>query len=131
MLIFGTTVIGARDIRRATAFWAGALGLTAGDPFGGNGFTNLHLPDGRPLLSIQQSDHDAEPEPRMHLDLYARDSDDQAAEIERLVGLGARRVPWDRYPDDSDFVVLADTEGNLFCVVDNAAAPEQARLDLP
>jgi len=26
-------------------------------------------------------------------------------------------VPWD-YPDDPDFVVLADTEGNRFCVVD-------------
>ncbi|MGH3097804.1 MAG: VOC family protein [Streptosporangiales bacterium] len=36
------------------------------------------------------------------------------------VALGAKRVEWD-YPDDADFVVLADTEGNLFCVV-NAGA---------
>ena len=41
-----------------------------------------------------------------------------AAEIERLVGLGATRVPWDSYPTDPDFVVLADPEGNRFCVVD-------------
>ncbi len=38
------------------------------------------------------------------------------AEVERLVALGATRVQW-TYPDDADFVVLADTEGNLFCVV--------------
>ncbi|MCQ4118453.1 hypothetical protein [Rhodococcus tibetensis] len=44
MLIFGTTVIGARDVRRATNFWAEALGLTAGEPFGDNDFTNLYLP---------------------------------------------------------------------------------------
>jgi len=29
---------------------------------------------------------------------------------------GARRVEW-TYPEDADFVVLADTEGNLFCVI--------------
>ncbi|WP_009476274.1 MULTISPECIES: VOC family protein [Rhodococcus] len=131
MLILGTTVIGARDIGRATRFWTEALGLTALPPVGDNDFTNLTLPDGRPLLAIQQSEHDAEPEPRLHLDLHARDSEDQAAEIERLVGLGARRVPWDRYPEESDFVVLEDTEGNRFCVIDNSRAPEQCRLEMP
>ena len=30
----------------------------------------------------------------------------------------ARRVDWDSYPDDPDFVVLADPDGNRFCVVD-------------
>jgi hypothetical protein len=44
---------------------------------------------------------------------------DQAAEIERLIGLGAKRVDdWDGYRDDSDFIVLEDTEGNRFCVID-------------
>jgi Glyoxalase-like domain len=38
-----------------------------------------------------------------------------------LVTLGARRVEHWFYPDDADFVVLADTEGNLFCVI-NAGA---------
>jgi hypothetical protein len=49
----------------------------------------------------------------MHLDLYA---DDQKAEVERLVNLGTTRYPW-RYPPDADYVVLADPDGNLFCVV--------------
>ena len=34
------------------------------------------------------------------------------------LGYGAERVASDRYPDDPDFVVLADTEGNRFCIVD-------------
>jgi hypothetical protein len=36
--------------------------------------------------------------------------------VARLVSLGAKRVEWD-YPEDADHVVLADTEGNLFCVI--------------
>jgi hypothetical protein len=54
----------------------------------------------------------------VHLDLVVDDAAEQAAEIERLIGLGATRVPWDSYPADPDFVVLADPEGNRFCVVD-------------
>ena len=36
--------------------------------------------------------------------------------MERLLSLGARNVDW-MYPDGANFVVLFDTEGNLFCVV--------------
>jgi Glyoxalase-like domain len=39
------------------------------------------------------------------------------AEIARLTTLGAAHVGW-VYPPDPDFVVLADPEGNRFCVVD-------------
>jgi hypothetical protein len=53
---------------------------------------------------------------RMHLDLYVDSGDEIASEVERLVSLGARPVEW-AYPVGASFVVLADTEGNLFCVV--------------
>jgi hypothetical protein len=44
---------------------------------------------------------------------------DQAAEIERLIRLGAKRVDdWHGHRDDSEFIVLEDTEGNRFCVID-------------
>lgn len=56
----------------------------------------------------------AQDHPRIHLDLYA---DNQEAEAERLISLGASRVDWDLYPEDPDFVVLADPDGNRFCVV--------------
>ena len=49
---------------------------------------------------------------RVHLDLRP---DDQAAEITRLEALGARRVH-DR-DDDASWVVMADPEGNEFCVL--------------
>ena len=50
---------------------------------------------------------------RHHLDLFTPDQD---AEVERLVGIGARTVEWD-YPDLADYVVLEDPDGNRFCVV--------------
>ena len=43
---------------------------------------------------------------------------EQEAEADRLISLGAVRVSWDSYPDDPDFIVLADTEGNRFGIVD-------------
>jgi Glyoxalase-like domain len=66
-------------------------------------------------LSLMKSETPVQEHPRVHLDLYASD---QAAEIQRLLGLGAQRVDWDLYPSDADFVVLADPDGNRFCVID-------------
>ena len=71
-----------------------------------------------PRLAVQRSETPPPSHPRLHLDLHVADAAEQAAEAERLVALGARRVPWDSYPADPDFVVLADPEGNLFCLVD-------------
>jgi hypothetical protein len=48
------------------------------------------------------------------------DAADQAAEVARLEALGAEGVDWDLYPPRPDFVVLADTEGNRFCVIDTS-----------
>ena len=50
---------------------------------------------------------------RLHLDLRP---DDQAAEVARLERLGARRVDIGQ-SDDVTWVVLADPEGNEFCVL--------------
>ena len=53
--------------------------------------------------------------PRIHLDLYA---ENQAAEVSRLIGLGASEVHWDNRPPEADFVILADPEGNRLCLID-------------
>ncbi|WP_437025942.1 VOC family protein [Streptomyces sp. enrichment culture] len=58
-----------------------------------------------------------------HLDLFTDSAEEQQAEVRRLTGLGARAVEWDLYPPDPDFVVLADPDGNVFCVVDLSHAP--------
>jgi catechol 2,3-dioxygenase-like lactoylglutathione lyase family enzyme len=110
----GSVVLGVADVVRATAFWAGALGYVPREepeetwcvltPPGGGG----------PNISLGLSETPVQEKPRVHLDLY---TDDQAGEVERLVGLGASRVDWQDYPPDADFVVLADTEGNRFCVI--------------
>ena len=46
----------------------------------------------------------------------------KSARVERLIMLGATRYPW-RYRPDDDFVVLADPDDNLFCVVQVASGP--------
>ena len=71
-----------------------------------------------PQLALGRSAEPPQANPRIHFDLYVAGSDEQRREVSRLVELGARRVDWDMYPDDPDFVVLADPEDNLFCVVD-------------
>jgi Glyoxalase-like domain len=118
MLRIGTIVMGAADVRRAVSFWCQALSYVpryeAADDWA------VPVPaDGRPGpgLSLVRSETPVQDHPRVHPDLYAGDAADQAAEVERLVALGAGRVDWDGYQADSDFVVLADTEGNRFCVI--------------
>ncbi|HEX4401460.1 MAG TPA: VOC family protein [Galbitalea sp.] len=115
MLTLGSTVIGVQDVARATAFWAAALDYEPTSP-GDETWIILQARDGSgKRVSLALSETQVQEHPRIHLDLYA---DDQAAEIERLTALGAVDVDWDLYPAHPDFVVLADTEGNRFCVID-------------
>ena len=97
-------------------FWAQALGQEL-DPGAGREFASIGLHDSsrtEPHWCFAQVPERKSAKNRMHPDLITADLE---AEVERLIGLGATRVDWD-YPDDADFVVLADTEGNLFCVID-------------
>ncbi|MDQ1534870.1 MAG: hypothetical protein QOF28_2631 [Actinomycetota bacterium] len=124
MLSVGTVVMGVGDFRRAVGFWARALDYVPRDEIDdGDDFVVLVPAAGSgPHLALDVSETPVQPYPRVHLDLYAGDATDQEAEVERLIGLGATRVDWDRYPDDPDFVVLADPEGNRFCVIDTSHA---------
>ncbi|MET0734485.1 MAG: VOC family protein [Microbacterium sp.] len=122
MLSIGTVVLTVEDIDRAGDFWRAALGyVNRGTP--DDDWVILDPPDkahwSAPGASIALSitGYPQHYPPRIHLDLYA---DDQKAEIERLLGLGAHEVDWDGYPPDADYIVLEDTEGNRFCVVDTA-----------
>lgn len=119
MVRLGTVVLGAEDVDRAATFWAKVFGYEVVTfPGSENGFTILVPPDRvGPRIAVQRSVTPAQERPRVHLDLVVDSAAEQSSEIDRLVGLGATRVPWD-YPTDSDFVVLADTEGNRFCIVD-------------
>ena len=52
---------------------------------------------------------------RLHLDIAPPDDGDQRAEVDRLVSLGATRI--DIGQGNVDWVVMADPDGNEFCVL--------------
>jgi catechol 2,3-dioxygenase-like lactoylglutathione lyase family enzyme len=115
MIRVGSIVLRVDDLEVETRFWTAALGYVA-RPDDSDDFRLLH-PPGRDGPNISLDLHGATPRvpPRIHLDLYA---DDQAAEVARLIALGATEVHWDKRPADADYVIPADPEGNRFCVID-------------
>ena len=110
----GSIVVYCCEFDKMLAFWQQALRYVPRDPPQG-GFVILRDPAGRgPDLSLDQvPEKRTGKRSRLHVDLYTTD---QEGEVERLVKLGATRYPW-RYRPGSDFVVLEDPDGNLFCVV--------------
>ncbi|GAA3838806.1 VOC family protein [Streptomyces chiangmaiensis] len=124
MLIMGSVVLGVSDMRRAAALRMEALGHVPRDRIEDDWV--VRVPPGRaagPGLSLGPSETPVQEHPRVQGDLYTADAA-QAAEVERLVGLGARHVEWDLYPEDPDFVVPADPDGNRFRVVDTGRGAE-------
>jgi hypothetical protein len=104
--------VDAHDPRSQAAFWAAALGqevlfadeeeaIVGADPHAYPGLCFLRVPEGKTLKN------------RLHLDL---DPDDRDSEVARLVGLGARKVDVGQ-GSEVTWVVMADPEGNEFCVL--------------
>ena len=104
-------VIDCADIKRQSAFWAEALGYEvvfeaadevaiAKDERTEPGLVFVPVPEGKAVKN------------RLHIDL---NPDDQAAEVVRLESLGAKRV--DIGQGEVRWVVMADPEGNEFCVL--------------
>jgi catechol 2,3-dioxygenase-like lactoylglutathione lyase family enzyme len=120
VLTIGVVALGVTDVPRAQMFWSQALGYTACEDGFGGWATVLEPTSGSPgtKIALQRSQTPAQDRPRLHLDLHVADAAEQQAEADRLVSIGAERVVWDNYPDDPDFVVLADPDGNRFCIVD-------------
>jgi hypothetical protein len=119
MLAFGVVVLGVADRRRAEEFWCAARRYQVRRD-GSGGWASVLAPPGGAgaVLALQISQTPPGDYPRIHFDLHVASVAEQEAEAARLVSLGATRIDWDSYPDDPDFVVLADPEGNRFCIVD-------------
>ncbi|MGE0241643.1 MAG: VOC family protein [Parvibaculaceae bacterium] len=113
MLKIGSIVWGVRDVKRAIDFWCVALAYRPLREPSSDWAILVPKHGAGVQLAISQVTSHAETHQRHHLDLYA---DDQAAEVDRLLALGATRFDW-RYPEHADYVVLADPDGNTFCVV--------------
>jgi len=114
----GSIVLRVDNLRRQMEFWAAALDYAPREEQEerSDDFVVLRPRDGAgPNLSLDQVHSQVQVPPRIHLDLY---TDDQAGEVKRLIALGASEVHWSKRPADADYVILADPEGNRFCVVD-------------
>jgi hypothetical protein len=117
MLTIGSIVIRVDDLALQVAFWSAALDYVPRGEHDSDDFVLLRPREGRggPNVSLDRVRAPRSIPPRIHLDLYATD---QTGEVQRLIGLGATEVHWDRRPADADYVILEDPEGNRFCVVD-------------
>lgn len=119
MLTLGIPVVGVTDLARAITFWTAALDLVDLDECRSDTWATLaHRNGSGRALGLQLSASPVQPHPRVHLDLFVESAEEQLAEARRLVDLGAVHLDWDSYPPDPDFVVLADPDGNVFCIVD-------------
>jgi hypothetical protein len=120
-----TVVVDCRDIAAQSRWWAGVLdwviaydepdevvivprrALAQGDSIPaeerGPGLVFITVPEGKTVKN------------RLHIDLAPRAGDDQAAEVARLESLGATRANIGQ-PADATWVVMADPEGNEFCL---------------
>lgn len=115
-------VIDAVDPRRLGRFWEAVVGgerLTDDT----DGFETRLAIDGGPVLDLcfqRVTEQPAGRSPRLHLDLRGGARGRQAAEVDRLIGLGARHI--DIGQGDVPWTVLADPEGNPCCVMEDRAA---------
>lgn len=104
---------GVRDVARAVQFWTSAIAYRPRDEPSDDWAVLVPITGAGTQLALMLVDNEPTGHRRHHLDLY---STDQAEDTERLIELGAHRVDW-KYEDDADYIVLADPDGNLFCVV--------------
>jgi predicted enzyme related to lactoylglutathione lyase len=108
-------VLDCADPETLAEFWAPALGYVN---LGSAGPYVALFPDGRPgpKLLLQRVDEAKAGKNRMHLDIEVPDIETEA---ERLVRLGARRVSDGPMTEHgSTWLLMADPEGNEFCVCD-------------
>lgn len=121
--VISHTTVDSRDALAMSVFWADVLGFhdDPEDPDEpGREECGLWSPDGTQRLLFVEVPDDKVVKNRVHLDLVpAEGSRDD--ELARLLGLGARQVVDRRRPDGSGWVVLADPEGNEFCILHNEA----------
>jgi predicted enzyme related to lactoylglutathione lyase len=99
------------DPAKLASWWAEQFGGTTQELLAGE-FTAVILSEG-PRLGFQKVPDPTPGKNRVHLDFSAADVD---AEVSRLKAAGATEVGGRKISDNFRWVVLADPEGNVFCV---------------
>ena len=120
MLTLQCITVDAYNPKALAEFWAEALGWTVGEDGDDIGWwieRELNDPKktGFPDILFLKVPDSKVVKNRLHLDLRP---DDQAAEVARLESLGAKKIDIGQSTDpDTTWVVMADPEGNEFCVL--------------
>ena len=115
-------VMDCAEFEGQAAFWTAALGYVEWfAPFGQ--FVGIRPPvdDGRLPIIFQRVPDAKAGKNRVHMDYEAAD---MAAEVARLTGLGARAIAGRDLGPDTRWTVMADPEGNEFCVAQAEVASE-------
>lgn len=106
---------GAHEPEREASFWATLLGREAApDDHGGTALPTTA--DGQPLIRFVRRDEPKTTLNRAHFDLTSETPDDQQETVGRALEAGARHIDIGQGPD-ARHTVLADPEGNEFCVI--------------
>lgn len=113
--VLQNVAIDCADAYELARFWSGVTGRPI-DPEDkpGDEETDVMLPEGH-LLHFNEVPDPKTIKNRVHLCLRPQTSCGE--EVERLLGLGATLVADHRKPDGWGWVVLADPEGNEFCIL--------------
>jgi catechol 2,3-dioxygenase-like lactoylglutathione lyase family enzyme len=119
-----TVLVDCADPARLAEFWCAVLGYEVVDREN----EDVEIgPPGQPekgplpTLLFQRVPDPTPGKNRLHLDLNATDRD-QAAELQRLLDLGARPADVGQTGEET-WRVLADPEGNVFCLLQSRVAP--------
>ena len=114
---FAQWTLDVQDVERMVEFWSRALGFDVrrGDDGSAKLYPPADAPPDVPTLWLQNSGRPKQGKNRYHPDLRPADGDVDK-EVARLLELGARHADVGQTGDEA-FVVLADPEGNEFCVL--------------
>ncbi|WP_309053207.1 VOC family protein [Streptomyces sp.] len=113
--VLQNVAIDCADAYELALFWSGVTGRPLNpDDRPGVREAQVMLPEG-PVLYFNQVPEPKTVKNRLHLCLRPQSSRDE--EVARLLGLGATFVADHRRPDGTGWAVLADPEGNEFCVL--------------
>lgn len=110
MIKLATIVINTQSPAVLAQFWTAFLGTEVDSSL--EGFTWLKALPGAPRIALQEIQNPTEGTRRLHLDFAA---DNVATEVKRALGLGASHVA-DHAIGGFHWVVLADPDGNEFCI---------------
>jgi predicted enzyme related to lactoylglutathione lyase len=107
----------ANDPLRLARFWAGVLGWVMADDDHDDGIALLPSDDAGFGFRFLPTQEQKTGRNHMHLHLTSTSLDDQQSTVARALGLGGRHLDVGQLPEE-EHVVLADPEGNEFCVIE-------------